>query len=128
MALGLAPGVAEDILDSIANGVAFTGWSTLYLQLHVGDPGAAGTSNQATETDRVAVTFAAASGGAIANDAAAEITGLAGSQDATHFTLWSASTSGTFVWSGTITANAYVAGDTIRFAVGDIDLTLGVAA
>ena len=61
MAEGLASGVANAILDALCRSVAWTEPAAFYVQLHTGAPGAAGTSNVATETDRQAVTFSAAS-------------------------------------------------------------------
>lgn len=127
MATGWAPGIAEDILDALGNAGSFT-ISEVWIKLHVGDPGAAGTSNAATETTRKQASFGAASGGAMANDAALTWTAVAGSEDFTHFSAWTASSAGTFLFSGTITANAVTAGDTFTIPTGDLDLTLSVAS
>lgn len=127
MAVGWASATAASILDALGNATA---WSvaTPYIKLHVGDPGAAGTANAATETTRKLVSFGAASGGAISNDAALTWTAVAGSEDYTHFSLWDASTAGNFLASGTVTANAVTAGDTFTIPIGDLDLTLAVAS
>ena len=127
MATGLASATCAAILDAIGNATAYS-VATPYIQLHVGDPGAAGTSNVATETTRKLVSFGAASGGALANDAALTWTNVAGSEDYTHFTIWTASTAGTFVLSGTVTANAVTAADTFTIPIGDLDLTLTAAS
>jgi hypothetical protein len=42
--------------------------------------------------------------------------------------LWDASTAGNFLGSGTITANAYLAGDTYVIPAGDLDISLTAAA
>lgn len=126
MSTGLAAGQANIALEAIrADGP--------FIQLHIGDPGAAGTANKATELTRKAVTFAAASGGAMSNSVAVTFANIAGSQDATHFSLWRGSGAdtdgtGTFCFSGTIAANSYTAGDTYTAAIGDIDLALPGAA
>lgn len=117
MATGIAPGEANDAIDTV---VATGTW----IKLHVGDPGAAGTANPATETDRQQASFAAASGGSAATNAALEWTSVAGSEDFTHFSMWTASTAGTFLWSGTITANAVTTGDTFSIGSGDLTLTM----
>lgn len=127
MATGWAPGIAEDILDALGNAGSFT-ISEVWIKLHVGDPGAAGTSNAATETTRKQASFGAASGGAMANDAALTWTAVAGSEDFTHFSAWTASSAGTFLFSGTVTANAVTAGDTFTIPTGDLDLSLSVAS
>lgn len=129
MAVGFAPGTANSILNLLCRATAWTPPTDCYIQLHVGDPGSAGTANPATETDRVAAVFGSvASGGAISNTSALTWTGVAGSEDFTHYSAWSASTSGTFLFSGTVTANAVTAGDTFTIAIGDLDLSIPVAS
>lgn len=121
MATGIAASTANDLLDDL---VALGTW----VKLHTGDPGAAGTSNAAGETDRVQATIGAASGGAITNTAAIEWTGVSTAEDYTHFSVWTASTAGTFLWSGTVTANAVLVGDTFRIPASDLDASLSVAS
>jgi hypothetical protein len=121
MATGLGSAGANTALDAVAG--AYT-----WVKLHVGDPGAAGTSNAATETTRKQATWTASSGGAISNNGALTWTNVAGSEDYTHFTVWTASTAGTFGFSGTITANAVTAADTFTIATGDLDASLTLAS
>ena len=129
MAVGLAPATANAILNALCRSTAWTEPDENWVQLHVGDPGAAGTSNVATETDRIQATFGTnASGGAISNTAALTWTGVAGSEDYTHFSVWTASTAGTFLYSGTVTANAVTASDDFVIPIGDIDVSLAVAS
>lgn len=129
MATGIAPGEAAKMLNALCANSSYTATGAdPWIQLHTADPGAAGTSNVATETTRKQASFGAASGGSIANDVAFSWTNIAGSQDATYFSAWSASTAGTFLFSGTITANAYTAGDTYNVAIGACTVTIGVAA
>lgn len=127
MAEGLASSQAAAILDAIGNAASFS-IANVWIKLHTGAPGAAGTSNAATETTRKQASFAAASGGSIASDADLSWPSIAGSEDATHFSAWSASTAGTFLFSGTITANAYTAGDTFVIPSGSLSLSLAVAS
>jgi FlaG/FlaF family flagellin (archaellin) len=103
------------------------------MQLHTADPGAAGTTSVATETTRKTVSFAAAPAASagvvtILNDAQVQWTGIAGSQDASHYSLWDASSAGNYLGSGLITASAYTAGDTLTFAIGAIGIALNCAA
>lgn len=129
MTVGLAAATANAILDALARSVAWTEPDEIWIKLHVGDPGAAGTSNAATETTRKQATFGAgASGGAISNTVALTWTNVAGSEDFTHYSAWTASAAGTFLFSGTVTANAVVTADTFTIPIGDLDLTLSVAA
>lgn len=127
MAVGMSTATANSILNAIGNATAYS-LTNVYVQLHTADPGASGTTAVATETTRKLVSFGTASGGTMSNDTAITWTTIAGSQDATHFTLWDASTAGNFVGSGTITANPYTAGDTYTIPIGDLDLTLTVAS
>lgn len=129
MAVGWAPGVANAILDAMCRSVAWVEPATIWVKLHVGDPGAAGTANAAVETDRVQATFGAgASGGAISNTVALTWTAVGGTEDYTHFSVWDASTAGVFQFSGTITANAVVTNDDFTIPIGDLDVSMAVAA
>lgn len=121
MTTGIAAAEANTALDAIRT-------DTPFIKLHVGDPGAAGASNAAVETTRKAVTFGAPSGGSMTNTASFQWTIIAGSEDATHFSVWNASTGGTFKGSGTITANAYTAGDTFTVAISAAVMSITVAA
>ena len=127
MATGVSSYLANAWLDAVGNATSFS-VATVYVKLHVGDPGANGTSNAATETTRKAASFAAASSGSIASDAAITWTNIAGSQDATHFTAWDNISAGNFLFSGTITANAYTAGDTFTISSGALTVSLTVAS
>ena len=127
MATGISTYLANKWLDALGNNTAFS-VTACYVQLHVGDPGAAGTANAATETTRKSVSFAAASGGSIASDADVTWTNISGSQDATFFTAWDGITGGTFLFSGTITGNPYTAGDTYTIATGSLTASLTVAS
>ena len=127
MATGISAYLANAWLNALGNATSFS-VTTAYVKLHVGDPGSAGTSNAATETTRKAVSFAAASNGALASDADVTWTNIAGSQDATHFTAWDNETAGNFLFTGTITGNAYTAGDTHTISSGGLTVSLTVAS
>ncbi|GGK32122.1 hypothetical protein GCM10010124_26110 [Pilimelia terevasa] len=122
MAEGLSATAANDALDDSI--LATYTW----IKLHVGAPGAAGTSNPATETDRVQATWAPASGGASSNSNTLTWSAVAGAEDYTYFTAWTASTAGTFGFSGTVTANAVGVGDDFTVAIGGLDVSLPVAS
>jgi hypothetical protein len=95
------------------------------VQLHTGDPGAAGTSNVSVgSTTRNSATFAAsASGSALAlSGAPSAWTNGGTSETLTHISVWTASTSGTFLFSVALTASkAWASADTFTLS------TLGVA-
>ena len=128
MALGLSSAEANEILDAWGNGGSLTPPSNFWIKLHTADPGSAGTTAAATETTRKEVTWSAAAGGVLSNDAELSWTNVAGSEDYTHFSVWTASTGGTFLGSGTVTADAVTAGNTFTIAIGGLDFTLNVAA
>jgi hypothetical protein len=117
--------VANSWLDALARGTAYDN-DEVWVKLHLGDPGAAGTSNPAAETTRQQVTFgAAASSRAISNTAAVEWTNVSNTETYTHVSLWSASTAGTFLGRDDLSSSAAVtAGDTFRIPIGDLDLTI----
>jgi uncharacterized membrane protein YgdD (TMEM256/DUF423 family) len=102
--------------------------AAVYVKLHVGDPGAAATANAATETTRKEASFSAASAGTLTSDAALTWTNIAGSQDATFFSAWDNVSAGNFLFSGTVTANAYTAGDTFTISSGALTVSLTVAS
>lgn len=127
MATGVSTYLANAWLDALGNNTSYA-VTTVYVKLHVGDPGANGTSNPATETTRKSVSFAAASTGSLASDADVTWTNIAGSEDATFFTAWDNISAGNFLFSGTITANPYTAGDTFTISSGGLTVSLTVAS
>lgn len=99
-----------------ANGAPST-VTNVYVKLHIGDPGEAGTSNAAGETTRQEATFNAASGGVVALTATVSWTNVSTSETYSHVSLWDNSTAGNCLGSGAMTAPvAVVAGN-------DFDLT-----
>jgi len=127
MATGLSSYLANKFLDAVANATSYSA-ANVYVKLHTGEPGANGTANAATETTRKEATFSSASSGAIASDADITWTNIAGSQDATNFSAWDNLTAGNFLFSGTITGNAYVAGDTYTIPSGSLTASLTLAS
>ena len=127
MATGLSAYLCNSFLNALGNNTSYA-VTTVFIKLHVGDPGALGTANPATETTRKSVSFGAASAGAITSDADITYTNIAGSQDATHFTAHDNVSAGNFLFSGTITGNAYTAGDTYTISSGNLSASLTVAS
>lgn len=122
MAEGWIAAAANSALDTL---LAAHTW----IKQHTGAPGAAATSNAATETTRKQATWGSASGGAATNTTSALTwTAVAGSEDYTHFSAWTASSAGTPGFTGTVTANAVTAGDTFTIAIGDLDVSVPVAS
>lgn len=123
MTVGLSPaGLATPWLNTMRGGGAgtsFTAPATLFVQLHTnaGDPGSAGTSNVSSTTTRQAVTFNASSAGSsltISNTPTWSTWAGTNGEVVAHISVWSASTSGTFYFSATLTALKTVnTGDTL---------------
>lgn len=116
--------VANGFLDAFARNVSYAN-AAVWVKLHTGDPGSAGTSNAATETTRQQATFgSAASGRAISNTAVIEWLNVSTTETYTWISLWTASSGGTFLGRDDLSSSAAVtAGDTFRIPVGDLDLT-----
>jgi hypothetical protein len=122
MAESWGPTAGNAALDTVAT-------TYPWVQLHTAAPGAAGTTSVATETTRKQVSaWNAASSGSKTSNVALTWTSIAGSQDATHFTTWTASSAGTFGYSGTITANPYTAGDTLTIASAGLTISVVLAS
>lgn len=99
---------------TVANSWLDTELDDPYIQLHTGDPGAAGTANISVgATNRVQAITAAASGGSKSMSPA--ITGWTNggtSETLTHASAWTASSAGTFKASVALTASkAWVSTD-----------------
>lgn len=131
MAVGLAVADADAILTAYAGGAAYNPGLALWVELRTGDPGVLGlAANVAGNATRKLPTWAAASGGVLANsaDIVWNSSEVDTSEDYTHVALWSASTSGTFRGSGLVTAGAVVAGNQFRIPAGDLVIPLNVTA
>jgi hypothetical protein len=125
MAVGLASGVLNSMLDALCRSVAWTEPAEFWVKLHTGDPGSAGTANAAGETDRQQASFSAASGGAITTNADLEWLAVSNTETITHVSFWSASTGGTFLGSDDLAASkALTAGDNFTIPAGDLDLAM----
>jgi len=127
MAHGISAYLGNSWMNALGNATSFS-VAQPYVKLHTGDPGTAGTAFPTTETTRKAVSFSAASAGALTSDADISWTNITGSQDATHFTCWDNLTAGNFLFSGTIVAGAYTAGDTYTISAGNLTVSLTLAS
>lgn len=127
-------------LDMI-RGQSYTAPAAVYVQLHTGAPGDAGTSNisaihTSANTARVAVTFSAASGGSMSSSAAVDFTSWpsAGNNETiSHISIWDStgvvssafsSSNGNCLWNGSITGGSktLTTGDTL--SITSLTLTL----
>lgn len=117
MATGLSAARRNAAIDAT---VALGTW----IKMHTGDPGSAGTSNAATETDRIQATFGAASGGTAVTAATWTLPSVAATETYTHFSMWTASTAGTFLASGTVTDGAVTSGQNFVVTAGNLALSI----
>lgn len=124
MADGLSSTLANALLNVLRN-TAPTLYTTIYFQIHTGAPGAAGTSNISVgSTTRSSATFAAPSSGSMAMSGTPTWTNGGTSETITDISAWSASTSGTFLFSGVATASqAWVSTNTMTLTSLTVALT-----
>jgi len=121
-----AAGLANPWLSVLSN-TAFTGITTCYVALAIGEPGAAGTSNPSSVTTRVAVTWGAVAAGSIAAVSTFPAwTNWAGTNNevVTNIAVWNALTTGTFLFSVLLTASKTVStGDSLTLSTLSLALT-----
>lgn len=113
------------LLEHVTGKTSWTMPTTVYVKLHVGDPGEDGTNNAATETTRKSLAWATASAGSIAatGTPVAEWTSIAHAETFSHFSLWDNLSSGNCLWAGSLSSPATVAiGDT--FQITALTLTM----
>ena len=116
MATGLhTANLANKWLDML-RGVAFAAPAGLYMKLHTGDPGAAGTANASGTTTRMAITLSAASGGSISMSGTLSWTSwAAGTETISHVSLWDNVSAGIVLWTGALASSKTVNnGDTLN--------------
>lgn len=104
--------------------------ATVWVALFNGDPGEAGSGGTEVTTTirvagRVAVPFAAISGGAIANSGIVDFGSAAGAATVNNFGLFDAATAGNLLCKGALTTARSVAiGNSVTFATGALSLTI----
>lgn len=130
MALGLAAGVAQSMLNALCRNVAWTQPAAFYIQLHTADPGAAGATAVFGDARRFQATFsAAAADGTITTSADVNWTSMTAAGTVSHVSFWSASSAGTFLGSDDLAVSRTLAiGDNFTILAGDVDLSLAPIA
>lgn len=116
------------LLDHSLGVASYTMPSTIYLALFTSDPTDAGSGTEVSGAAyaRQAVTFATAASGATSNSTAESFTASGGNfGTVTHIGLFDALTTGNLLWHCPLNSSKIINnGETITFAVGDIDITL----
>jgi len=114
MAVGAAVATANSFLG-VLRGTAYTGVTAQYVQLHDGDPGAAGSANISAMTTRNVLTHNVPANGAMTMATLPSFT-MTATESISHLSVWSAATGGTFLYSAVLTAARSVnASDTLTF-------------
>lgn len=117
--------MANAALNALCRNVAWTQPAAFYVKLHIGDPGSAGASNAAGNTTRQSATFSAASAGSLTTSADVAWTNVSTAETYSHVSFWDASTNGTFLGSGALTASKLVAaGDNFTIVAGSLTVAL----
>ena len=121
----MADGLGTTGANSALTNILATG---VWMQLHTGLPGAAGTSNVATNNTRVSVTWGAPSSGSASNSVAIAFNAVPATETYTHASFWSAVTAGNFWFSGAITGGAVVSGNNFVIAIGGYVVSFTLAS
>lgn len=116
---GLAESVANGLLDDL--GLAYP-----FVQMHIGNPGANGSSNVAAESTRVEATYDAASGGVMATSDDLTWVDVPANEEWTHFTAWSAAVGGSFGFSGLVVNGEVTQGLTYVIDAGNLNISLQI--
>ncbi|WP_326646061.1 hypothetical protein OG884_15530 [Streptosporangium sp. NBC_01755] len=112
MTAGLASAHAHGILN-LFRGTNYTAPSGVFVKLHTGDPGAAGTANASAVTTRNQAAWAAPSAGSMTLSSLAGYS-MTATETITHVSLWDAASGGNFLESAALTsAKDVTSGDTL---------------
>lgn len=129
MAVGLSTAnLANKWLDTLSNTSYASGSATLFVKLHTGDPGSAGTSAASQHTTRASVSWSAAASGSKSKSGTPSwsISGLSAptTESITHISLWDNVSAGNFLWSLAVTTPRSVSnGDTLNLDTLTLSLT-----
>jgi hypothetical protein len=126
MAGNLTDYLENKLLDHFLGTTAYTMPSPVYVALFTVAPGDAGGGTEVTggSYSRQTAAFSAASSGATSNSANIDFTGMPAATTVA-IALFDASTSGNMLVHGTLTTNKQTdAGDTLRIATGDLDISI----
>lgn len=126
MAGNLTNYLENKLLDHFLGTTAYTMPSPVYVALFTVAPGDAGGGTEVTggSYSRKTATFTAASGGATSNSANIDFTGMPAATTVA-IALFDNLTGGNMLVHGTLTTNKQTdAGDTLRIATGDLDISI----
>ena len=117
-------GAANSILDKILRNADFT-YTTVYVSLHDGDPGATGANEVSGGSyARQLAAFDAAAAKLSDNPDVEDFTSMP-AVTVTYIGVWDSLTTGVFIIGGILDSSKTVgSGDTVRLGAGDLDITL----
>lgn len=121
MAPGLGPTLANAMLQLLDSNYE-------WVQLHTGQPGAAGTSNIAGASTRIQVEWSAAAGGSISIDTDLAYNDVPATETWLYWSCWSTITGGTFGMSGQVTASQVTTGDDVTIDNASVTVTFTLAS
>lgn len=116
----------EPLANAMLDLLGATGAEYDWIQLHVGDPGAAGTSNIAAESTRFQVVWDVADDGSIQPTTEVDITTVAATETWLYFTAWTASTAGTVGLMGVVTVGQVLVGADVTIPPESITVTFPI--
>ena len=126
MAGNLTNYLENKLLDHFLGTTAYTMPTPVYVALFTVAPGDAGGGTEVTGGSyaRQTAAFTAASSGATSNSGNIDFTGMPAATTVA-IAIFDASTSGNMLVHGTLTTNKQTdAGDTLRIATGDLDISI----
>jgi hypothetical protein len=126
MAGNLTNYLENKLIDHFLGTTTYTKPAAVYVGLFTVSPGEAGGGTEVTGGSyaRKVATFTAASSGATSNDANVDFTGMPAATTVA-IGIFDAITSGNMLLYGTLTTNKTTdAGDTLRIATGDLDISI----
>jgi hypothetical protein len=126
MAGNLTNYLENKLIDHFLGTTTYTKPSAVYVGLFTVSPGEAGGGTEVTGGSyaRQAATFTAASSGATSNDTNIDFTGMPAATTVA-IGIFDNITSGNMLLYGTLTVNKTTdAGDTLRIATGDLDISI----
>lgn len=122
MTAGLAAAHAASILN-VFRGTNYTAPAGVFVKLHTGDPGSAGTANASAVTTRNQATWSAPSAGSMALSSLSGYS-MTTTETISHISLWDASSGGNFLQSAALSASKNVTdGDTLTLTTLTIAYT-----
>lgn len=126
MAGNLTNYLENKLIDHFLGTTSYTMPTDVYVALFTVSPGEAGGGTEVTGGSyaRKVATFTAAASGATSNDANVDFTGMPAATTVA-IGIFDAITSGNMLLYGTLTTNKTTdAGDTLRIATGDLDISI----